>query len=106
LKKSLQTGQVLQIERWARPLATDRPDVEVRVLPGLTTWLAMIDSAAVVFPERQDRLQRERTVLRAPAVLAVVSWAFHQARPTPPFGATLPQLSQWRCGSCGAFRPG
>jgi len=121
LKKSPQTGQLLQIERGARPPAADRPgelesfaprgrsappDVEVRMLPGLTTWLVMIDSTAVVLPKGQDRPEWERTVLRAPAVLAIAAWAFHQARPTPPFDATLPQLSQLevrilRCLSAG-----
>ncbi|NUR28605.1 MAG: hypothetical protein HOV83_22665 [Catenulispora sp.] len=85
-----------------------RPSVEVRILPGLTTWLAVIDSAAVVLPKRHDQPGRERTVSRSPAVLAVASWAFHHARPalTPTTGTTLPQLSQLevrilRCLSAG-----
>ena len=106
LKRSPETGQLLQIDRWAWPSAADRLGVEVRRLPGLTTWLAMVDSTAVVFPRQQDRPERERTVLRAPAVLAVAAWAFHQARPTPPFDVTLPQLSPLevrilRCLSAG-----
>ncbi|WP_103349454.1 helix-turn-helix transcriptional regulator [Amycolatopsis sp. CA-128772] len=98
LRKSPQSGQLLQIER---PPAADLPGVEVRILPGLTTWLAVVDSTAVVFPQRQDR-----TVLRAPGVLAVAIWAFQQARPAPPSGAVPPQLSQLevrilRCLSAG-----
>jgi DNA-binding CsgD family transcriptional regulator len=106
LKTSPQTGQLLQIDRWTRPPAAGRPGVEVRRLPGFTTWLAMVDSTAVVFPGQQDRPERERTVLRAPAVLAVAAWAFHQARPAPSFDVTLPQLSPLevrilRCLSAG-----
>ncbi|MEV6823919.1 LuxR C-terminal-related transcriptional regulator [Amycolatopsis sp. NPDC051102] len=98
LRESPRAGQLLQIER---PPAADLPGVEVRMLPGLPTWLAVVDSIAVVFPQRQDR-----TVLRAPAVLAVVVWAFQQARPAPPPGVVPPQLSQLevrilRCLSAG-----
>ncbi|MDX3192766.1 LuxR C-terminal-related transcriptional regulator [Streptomyces sp. MN03-5084-2B] len=99
LRTSPQPGQLLRIDR-------ERPGAEVRLLPGLTTWLAVVDSAAVVLPQRQDQPERERTVLRTPAVLAVVAWAFHQARPAPPDGAALPQLSSLevrilRCLSAG-----
>jgi DNA-binding NarL/FixJ family response regulator len=77
------------------------------MLPGLTTWLALIDSTAAVFPKRPDRPERDRTVVRAPAVLAIAAWAFHQARPTPmPVAAALPQLPSLevrilRCLSAG-----
>src|SRR5262249_38132046 len=99
-------GRPGELESFVPSDCSTRPGVEVRVLPGLTTWLAMIDSTAVVLPKRQDRPERERTVLRAPAVLAVAAWAFHQARPMPPFGTRLPQLSQLevrilRCLSAG-----
>jgi DNA-binding CsgD family transcriptional regulator len=135
LKTPPQAGQLVQIERAPRPPARmldaatattnknpdplsagqlaptgllTRPSVEVRILPGLTTWLAVIDSSAVVLPKRHDQPGRERTVSRSPAVLAVASWAFHHARPalTPTAGGVLPQLSQLevrilRCLSAG-----
>jgi DNA-binding CsgD family transcriptional regulator len=130
LKNPLESGQLLQIQRapgeFPKPpdaslptadlLTTDhlaptgswqRPDIEVRILPGLTTWLAVIDSVAVVLPKRHDRAGRERTVSRSPAILAVANWAFHHADAAPTSrGGTAAQLSQLevrilRCLSAG-----
>lgn len=130
LKNPPQTGQLLRIHRapaqppnspdpaapaadpltfGPRPptMTRHRPDVEVRTLPGLTTWLAVIDATAVVLPKRHDRAGQERTVSRSPAVLAVANWAFQHADPAPsPNGGALTQLSQLevrilRCLSAG-----
>jgi|GEM_PF-3442845 len=130
LKAPPETGQLLQIHRSpqrqpkaasASPAAagcaaaeapaptgvTQQTGVEVRTLPGLTTWLAVIDSTAVVLPKRHDRTGRERTVSRSPAVVAVATWAFHHAYaapdPSPGAGTQLSQLEIriLRCLSAG-----
>lgn len=130
LKNPPETGQLLQIRRMPRqtpkavgtlvagadwvaadpsaPAGTrQQPGVEVRTLPGLTTWMAVIDSAAVVLPKRHDRTGRERTVSRSPAVVAVATWAFHHAQiataPSLNGGTQLSQLEVriLRCLSAG-----
>lgn len=120
LKDPPHAGQLFHIQRAPRHApATNAPPsptepgpelgVEVRNLPGLATWLAVIDSAAVVLPKRHDRPGREHTVLRSQAVVAVATWAFHHAQQAPAQTAnpgTGTQLSQLevlilRCLSAG-----
>ena len=80
--------------RGCRPARVEGSDTGAggrsQTLPGLTTWLAVIDSTAVVLPKRHDRTGRERTVSRSPAVVAVATWAFHSICDTGP---------QHRCGN-------
>ncbi|WP_194905541.1 helix-turn-helix transcriptional regulator [Catenulispora rubra] len=103
---SLPTADLLTNGHLAPARSRQRPEIEVRTLPGLTTWLAVIDSAAVVLPKRHDRAGRERTVSRSPAVLAVATWAFHHADPAPSPRGPAAHLSQLevrilRCLSAG-----